>query len=183
MVNKHANQLVADSLVHERCGNCRIDATRKATDHSVAANLCTNLGDLIGDDVIARPIGGQANLVVQKVFEHVLAELRMLHLWVPLHAIDFALAAAKGGYRRGCCASQHIETGRRFNNLVAVAHPTNLVCRLIRKDALRRTNVQVGCTVFAKTGLIDATAQRLRQDLKAIANAQCRNSQRQDTWV
>jgi hypothetical protein len=85
---------------------------------------------------------------VQEVFENLLTKLRVLDLWVPLHAIDLALRVGKGSHRRDVGRSQNFKTLRSLHHLVAVAHPANLVLRLVPQDASGGTHLELGRAVF-----------------------------------
>ncbi len=66
------------------------------------ADLGTDARDLLGDDVAAVPVGGDARGAMQEVLEHPLPELRVLHLGMPLHAVQLALVARERGDGGGC---------------------------------------------------------------------------------
>ena len=121
---------------------------------------------------------------MQKVFEHPLAELGVLHLWVPLHAVELALVAGEGGDRSGCAGGQHLETGGSFRHGVAVAHPGGL----LRRGAGEQGSSIAGerdrrRAVFAQAGLRDLTAELHRHQLEAVANAEHWNAEFQDAVV
>ena len=86
MVDENARQLVADGLLHDRRRNGGIDATGKATDHPLVANLLTNQGDLVVDDIGVRPGRFQPGDLVEEVLQNLLAILGVQHLGVELHA-------------------------------------------------------------------------------------------------
>ena len=60
VVDEDADELVADGLVHERRGDGRVDAAREPADHAAGADLLADARDLLGDDVAAVPVGGDA---------------------------------------------------------------------------------------------------------------------------
>ena len=175
MVDEHADQLVADGLVNEGCGNGRVDSARKTTDHAGGANLLTNLGNLLGNNVARVPVGSDAGGVVQEVFENVLAKLRVLDLGVPLHAVDLLLAVGEGCNRGGFGRCENLEPSRCLHDLVAVRHPADLVLRLAGKDLATRLHVKFGGAVFALTGLVDASAKGVGEGLEPVADAENRN--------
>ena len=101
VVDEDADELVADRLVHDRGRDGRVDAAGEAADHARRADLLADAGDLLGDDVAAVPVGGDAGGAVQEVLEHGLAERRVLDLGVPLHAVELAgVARERGDGRR-----------------------------------------------------------------------------------
>ena len=98
--------------------------------HLAGADLLADAGDLLGDDVAAVPVGGDAGGAVQEVLEHVLAVLGVLDLGVPLHAVEAALVVGERGDRGRRGRGEHVEALRRLRDGVAVAHPHGLLGRL-----------------------------------------------------
>ena len=120
MVYENANQLVADCLVHERCGNGRVNSTAQATDNAIVADLRANLLYLLGNYVARIPGRWNASDLVQKVLENVLSKSGVLNFWVPLHSVNFLLTVCKSCNRSCVCRCQNFETCRRLHNLIAV---------------------------------------------------------------
>ena len=81
--------------MHERGGDGGVDAAGEAADHAARADLRADAVDLLGDDVAAVPVGGEARGLVQEVLEHALAVVGVLDLGVPLHAVEAPLVAAR----------------------------------------------------------------------------------------
>ena len=120
MVNENADQLVAHGLVHEGRSYSRVDTAAEPADHAVVANLSANLFDLLGNHVARVPGCRYAGGLVQEVFEHVLAKRRVLHLGVPLHAVNLFLTVGKSGNRCRVCRSENLEALGRPHDLIAV---------------------------------------------------------------
>ena len=57
VVDEEAGELVANSLVHERCRHGGVNAAGERADNAVATDLLANLSDLLLDDVIGGPGG------------------------------------------------------------------------------------------------------------------------------
>jgi len=112
VVDEDADQLVADRLVHERGRDGRVDAAGEAADDAGVADLGTDALDLLGDDVAAVPVGGDARRAVQEVLEHALAVLGVLDLGVPLHAVEFALIVGEGRDGGSPTAHREAETAK-----------------------------------------------------------------------
>ena len=114
VVDEDADQLVADGLVHDRGGDRRVDSAGESADHAARADLLADARDLLGDDVAAVPVGGNARRLVEEVLDDALAVVGVLHLGVPLHAVEAALVAAEGGDRGRRGRGEHREAlGRR----------------------------------------------------------------------
>ena len=129
VVDEHADELVADGLVHDRGGDRGVDAAREARDDAAGADLLADARDLLGDDVARVPVGGDARGAVQEVLDDPLALLGVLDLGVPLHAVEALLVVRErrdGGAVRG---GEHLEALGRDGDRVAVAHPHGLVRR------------------------------------------------------
>ena len=88
VVDEHAGQLVTDGLLHQRRRHRGVDAAGQAADDAGLADLRAHRGDQVVDDVRRGPLPRQARPAEQEVLEHLLAERRVQHLGVPLHAVE-----------------------------------------------------------------------------------------------
>ena len=183
MVHEHANQLIAHRLVNQRRGNSRVDTARQTTDNAVIADLRANLFYLLGDNVARVPGWSDAGCVVQEILENLLAKLRVLHFWVPLHAINLALRVSERSHRSDVGRSQHLETFWSLHHLVAVAHPANLFGRLTLKNLAAVTHAKFGCAILFDARAVNATTEQVGKGLKAVANAKHRHAELENLWV
>ena len=102
---------------------------------------------------------------------------------MPLHSIDLALTVGESGHRGGLGRGQNLEARRGFHNLVAVAHPANLLGSLAVEYLSAGTNLKFGGTVFTLTSCINAAAQGVRQSLETVANAKDWHPKLKDCWI
>ena len=77
VVDEHAGQLVADGPMDQCRGHRRVDAAGQAADHLLVADLRSDRGDLLLDDVRRRPVGSMPAIVVQEVLEHLPGRARV----------------------------------------------------------------------------------------------------------
>ena len=121
---------------------------------------------------------------MQEVLDHALAEVGVLDLGVPLHAVHAPLVAAERRDRRGRGRGEHVESLRRLRDLVAVAHPHVLRGRLTGQEhaAVARER-GIRRPVFAQTGVRDLAAERLGHHLEAVADAERRHAEVEDAAV
>ncbi len=177
-VDEHARELVADRLVHERGRDRGVDAARQPADHPLGADLGADLGDGVLDDRDVRPRGPAARGVEEERLEDLHAVLGVRDLGMELHAVDAAVAVFEpgDGYRVG--ARGHGEAGRRGGDRVAVAHPHDLVDREIGEQQRRALDVQLGAAVLALPGLGDLAAEIARDELRAVTDAEQRDTRR-----
>ena len=134
MIYEHAHELVANGLVNQGSRDCGVDSSGETADYAVGSHLSANLFNLFCDDVARVPSCRDSGGVVEEVLQNVLAELRVLYLRVPLHAVDLLFAICKGGYRGGLGRSQNLKAGRGLHYLIPVTHPANLRCGLARQN-------------------------------------------------
>ena len=183
VVDEHADELVADRLVHERCSDRGVDASAQRADDFAAAHLGADGRDLIGDDIAAVPVGRDSGRAVQEVLEHTLAVGRVLDLGVPLHAVELLLVAREGGHRSRCRGGEHDEAVRRLRDRVAVAHPGRLFFGLAVEQDARVAHGDVGRSVLALAGVRDLAAEGRRHHLEAVADAEHRHAEFEDLAV
>ena len=184
MVDEDRGELVADGLVHERRRDGRVDAARQRRDDARVADLLLDALDLLGDDVAGVPVGGQARRLVEEVLDDLLAEVGVLLLGVPLHAVEALLGVAERGDRGRGGRGEHLEARGRLGHLVAVRHPHVLLERLpLEQHAARSDQRRIGGAVLAQTRVGDLAAEGLGHDLEAVADAERRDAQLEDLGV
>ena len=98
VVDEHAGQLVADGLLHQGRGDGGVDAAGQRAEHPGVADLLADRVDQVVDDVGRRSSRPSSPAPAQQeVLEHPLAEGRVQHLGVPLHAVEPALVVLERG--------------------------------------------------------------------------------------
>ena len=159
-VDEHARELVADGLVHERGGDRGVDPAGQPADHPLGADLGPDLGDRLLDDRDVGPRGPAPGDVVEERLEHLLAALGVHHLGVELHAVDRAVGIAERGDRASRRSRRAPRSpGGAAGDRVEVAHPHDLLERLLVEQRAGRGDAQVGAAVLAAPGLGDLAAE------------------------
>ena len=103
VVDEDAGQLVADGLLHQGRGDRGVDPAGQPADDPGVADLGPDARHEVLDDVGRGPLARQPGPAEEEVLEHLLAERRVEHLGVPLHAVEPALVVLEpgdGGTRR-----------------------------------------------------------------------------------
>ena len=122
---------------------------------------------------------GAADLI-EEIAQHLAAELGVVHLRVELYAVEAPAFVGNGGIGAGVGVGDQRKAIRHLRHIVAVAHPGNGLLR----DALEQlaAGIVIGDGLAVLPGGIllgsrDLTAQRVRHQLAAVANAQDGNAQ------
>ena len=177
VVDEHAGQLLADRAVDEQRGHGRIDPARQPADHAPVTDLVADAGDLLVHDRGRRPRPRAAADVLQERRQHTLAVGRMDHLGVELDPVDVALDVLEGRDRRRGRRRQRGEARRRRVDGVAVRHPARLLGRRAGQQPPGLADGEVGAAELADLGALHPAAQRKRQQLHAVADAEHRNAE------
>jgi hypothetical protein len=184
VIHEDADELIADGPVHHRRGYRRVHSAGEPTNYPCRADLGPDSFHLLGDNVSTVPVGGDPGGIVQKVFEHALAELGVLHLRVPLHPVHPLLVARKRRNRGGCARRQHGEALWRLRHRVTVTHPGGLLGRLVAQKRRRAGRERDGGgAIFAKPRVGDLASELLRHHLEAVTDAEGRDAELQDARV
>jgi hypothetical protein len=173
VVDEHAGQLVTDGPLHQGGGHRGVDPARQCADHPVAADLGLDPLHLLDDDVARRPVGGQPGPSGEEVDQHLLTELAVLDLGVPLHPVQAPVVLLERGDGHQVGTGHHPEPRRGLDDAVAVAHPDRLCGRLAGEQ--RRTvgtGRERGAAVLAAAGVGDLAAQLQSHGLEAVAQPQ-----------
>ena len=88
VVDEHADELVADGLVHEQRRDRRVDAARERAEHALVADLGADPLDLLLDHRRRRPGGRRAGDVVEEVLQQIGAVRRVDDLRMELDAVE-----------------------------------------------------------------------------------------------
>ena len=182
MVDEHTRELVADRLVHEQRGNSRVDAAREGAENALVADLGADALDLLLDHGGGGPGRRGPRNVVEEVLQDRLAVWGVHDFGMELDAVELSAGVLEGGNRRVLGRGDGERTRGRLDDRVAMRHPGRLILWQGRKQrALARAHPDL--SVLARTGLIDAPAQLEREQLGAVADAECGNAELEDRWV
>jgi hypothetical protein len=108
----------------------------------------------------------------------------MRDLRVELHAVERPRAVSGGGVGAGGRGGQGDELGRQVVDLVAVTHPhRHLARQAVDERLVGLDDRQLGPPELPRPGRLHLTAQELRTELHAVADAQDRNAQVEDARV
>ena len=122
-VDIHTGQLRTDCLVHESSRNCRVDATRETTNHSLCADLSTNRCNLVLDDRAHRPRTRCANTLMDEAFEKILTTFAVHDLRVVLHSPNLSCVVFDHRHWRIRRARRCDESRWEHTDGIEVAHP------------------------------------------------------------
>ena len=177
VVDEHAGQPVADRAVHEQRRHARVDPARQAADGPPVPHLGADPLDLLLDHRGRAPGALAAAHVGQEVGQDLLPVRRVDHLGVELDAVEPALHRLERRHRRGRGGGQRAEAGRRREYRVAVGHPAGLLGRRARQQPSGLRHRQLRAAELADLGALDPPAQRERQQLHPVTDAEHRHAQ------
>ena len=159
VIDEYASQLVADRPMHQYRRHRRIDAARQTAQDFFIPNLLPNFRDRNIDKRTHIPVALTAANAKQEVFQQSRSFPRVHHFRVELHAVQTLAVIRHRRRRRIGRIGDHVKSGRRPNNRIAMTHPDR--CR--RSDPPEQggfdINVQIGMSVFARFGTGNLTAQ------------------------
>ena len=182
VIDEHARQLIADRAVHEQRGDRGVDAAGEPADHLAAAHLLADPPHLFLDDRGRRPVRLAAADLGQEAGRGSPARrgcgrprggtgFRRSRRSVLLHR----------GHRRAGRGGQRREARRRLVDGVAVRHPAGLLARQPLQQHSGLGDLQLRAPELAHLGLLYAAAERVDQQLHAVADAHHRDAQLEQT--
>ena len=177
VVDEDARQLVADGPVHEQGRDRRVDPAAQAADHLAGADLGADARDLLLDDRRRRPPHVAAADVAQERLEDVLPERGVDDLGMELDAVDRALGRLERRDRRCRRRRERREPGGRLEDRVAVRHPARLLGGQAGEQLARLADRELRAPELADLGALDAPAERQRDELHAVTDAQHRDAE------
>jgi len=175
VIDEHAGQLIADGALHQSSRDRRIDATGQPAQHLPVADLRADRRDLLGDEILARPVGGQPGHVVQEVLDDLLAQLGVSDLGMPLHTGEPTIGVGERRHRGAQAVREPTEAGRFLGHGVAVAHPDVERLRDSGQQRRRLVHLEMGTPELGGVGAAHHAAQRLGHRLEAVADAEDRH--------
>ena len=186
MVDKDAGQLISDGLGHQRGGHRRIHTARKRQKRPAGADLLADGTDRRLTVVGHGPASAQLADAVEEVAQNQRSLLGVIDLRMELNAVDFPalVADADRGTGRGVRAQR--KAVRHLCHVVAVAHPGDAFFLHAVEQLARGVKPRLRLAVFAR-GIVlrggDPAAQRVRNQLTAVADAQNRQAQRENRRI
>ncbi len=176
VVDEHARELVADSLVDEQRGDGRVDAARERAEDALAPDLCPNSRRLLLDHSRGRPGRRRVRHVVEEVLEQ-LGAMRCVHdLGMELDAVERPVGVLERGDRGRRRAGDNTRPGWRRDDRITVAHPDGLPFGQAVEErsalCMQRRLAELG-----DAGPIDAPAEILGHELHAVADAEDRHAE------
>ena len=127
VINEDAGQLFSDRAVNKRCSDRRIDTAAQATDHEPFANLAADLRKAAIDEGIHRPRALATANVSDEIAQQLFADFGVNHFGMKLDGPDGLSVVTNRGIRRVLARSQNFVARRKFENLVAVTHPHDVL--------------------------------------------------------
>ena len=177
MVDEDTGQLVADGTLDEGCGNGRVHAAGEAADNPGIADLLADAVHLLLKDVARGPVRFQLGALEEEVFQHLLAVGGVLHLGVPLHAVQALLLVGECGNFRARRGGQHLEALGSLVDGVTVAHPGVLVLgHSVQDGTAFAQDGGLGGAVLPQAGLVHLAAEGVGHGLEAVADAEDRDA-------
>ena len=182
-VHEHARELLADRGVQQRRDDRRVDAARQPEQHAVLADLRADVLDVLGDDVLRRPVRLAAADLEHEAADDLDALLRVRDLGMELQRVDLALHVGHRGERRVRRRRDRGEPGRQLLDAIAVAHP-DLEIRARLREALEQRigarELHFRVAVLAMVRGLDGAAELRGERLHAVADAEHRRLRRED---
>ena len=182
--NTHV-ELVADRLVHERGGDRGVDAARQPADHPLVADLGADLGDRVLDDRDVRPRRPAAGRVVQERLAGLPARARCARPRGGTarrrspRSRSSSAATGTASVSRG-----DREPGRRVRDGVAVAHPHDLLGRLVRRSSGDEPSTRSSVRPYSPLPVLAHLAAEIACDeLRAVTDAEQRHPRVVDRGV
>ena len=123
VIDKNADQLIADGLVQQRRDHRRIHATGKRQQHVAVFNPAPHVGDAVLDDPGRRPEFPAAADLVNEAREDAHALAGVGDFGMKLDAIVAARLVHHAGDGRVVGGRHELEPGRQAHHAVAVTHP------------------------------------------------------------
>ena len=198
MVDEDAGELSADGLVEQYGCHRRVDTSGESEDDAILTNLFFQFGHGCLYKRGRTPVLARAADVDDEVFQQQRALHGMEHLGVELDspntsppygprggfATDRSICSPLGGRMGGCecrvlhigCRGDDLEAVGNLGDAVAVAHPhLRVVVEASEEWVLLVDILQVGTSVFARVGLLDAPSVDVGDILRPVADAQDRH--------
>ena len=174
MIHKHANELVSDGLMDQRGGDGGTPPAAHGAKHLFIPDLFLQLFHLLLNEAAHCPVAGRAAHLVEEVLQHLIAIFGMHHFGMKLNAVYVAFFVAEGRHGAGARfgIGQHLKACGRLGNIIRMAHPTDAFFGNILKERALLQNADFPLAVFARFGMRHFSAQRIGDQLTAVADPQ-----------
>ena len=181
VIHEYRGQPIPYRLGQQRRQNGGIHAAGQRQQHAtLGADGVPELCHGIFAEIPHRPSTLGTADFVKEVAQHLAAELGVIHLRVELNTVEAPALIGNGGIGAGVGMGDQRKALRNLRHVIAVAHPRNGLLR----DALEQlaAGIVIGDGLAVLPGGIllrgsDLTAQRMRHQLAAVANAENGNPQ------
>ncbi len=173
VVDEDRGQLLADRPVDQRGRDRRIDSAAQPQQHPAGPDLQPDLLDRVLDERGGRPGWLDPADLGQEVAQDDLAHRRVGDFGVELDRDDPVPGDCRAG--RVVALADRGEAVRHLRDVVAVAHPDiERIGQVGEEGRLGRGDPEPGRTILSPIGRLDRSAQCLRDQLHAIADAEHR---------
>ena len=186
MIDKDAGKLTADGLAQKRGQHRGIHAAGERQQHPSVSHMPAKLVHAAALEVCHGPVAVRPADAIEEIAQHLAPEGRVIDFRMELNAIQPARFIADRGGGTGCGMSGQAEALRHLRHIVPVAHPGNAPLRQIPEQRAGRIKNRFGFAVFTGGGILrrgDQPAERLRQQLTAVTDAEDRHAQLEDAGV
>ena len=123
VVDKHAGQLAADGLGHQRCSDRRVHAAGQRQQRAAGADLFADGADGGLAVICHGPVAGGAADGIEEAAQNFAALDGVLHFRMELHAVELLFRAGHSGRRADGGLRSDGEAVGDLRDIVAVAHP------------------------------------------------------------
>ncbi len=164
----------------------RVDPAREAAEHVVAVgDLGFDRGDGFVGERTRRPRRPEPGHIEEERCQHVRPSRRVDHLRVELDAVDSLARVADGAERRVAADADGLKARRESHDPVTVRHPDveRLALGESVEDALGPLDHHAGVAVFASARALDAPAEKVRDELQPVADAEDGHAELEDARV
>ena len=179
LIDKDACQLLSDRTAQQCRRDGRIHTAGQSQNHLLVPDLRTQLFDGIADKIIHHPVAGEAADTEQEIAQDILAVDAVRDLRMELHRVNLLLRTLE---RRARAVRRFRGDGKALRQLadkIGMAHPDRAACRnTVKEDAFCMRHGDFAVFGFLACG--DLAAQRIRDKLTAVADAENRDAEREN---
>src|SRR5581483_6330338 len=172
VVDEDAGQMVADGAMDQRRDDGRVDAAGERTDDALRANPLPDARHPLVDEALHRPVRRGAADAEDEIPEDLLAVDAVRDLGVELEAVDRLRTMAEGRMRRVLARGERFEIVGEPRHLIAVAHPDARRPAAEREERIHPQYPHVGGAERLPLRTDDLAAERVVDDVRAIADAE-----------
>src|SRR3954452_15595430 len=179
VIDEHAGELIADSLVNQHGGHPSIDAAPQAADHLALADLLADFLDRLFAEGAHGPVPGEACDLAHEIADQFGAIRRVHHFGVEHQAVISALLILDHRKRRVGADARDDEAGWHPRDAVAIAHPDRMTFAhgpgRVEQPACG-LDLDIGAAELAVMATFDIAHKLGRHGHLAVANPEHRNA-------